>query len=98
MELGLRGRRAVNAILLRKDLHALFDAGYVTVTPPLELRVSAGSARSSRTAATTTRWRAHRSGCQWRRLRRHPPSTWSGTATAYSAGRATPATAPGCET
>lgn len=29
-----------NGILLRKDLHALFDAGYVTVTPSLELRVS----------------------------------------------------------
>ena len=26
--------------LLRKDLHALFDAGYVTVTLSLELRVS----------------------------------------------------------
>ena len=29
-----------NGILLRKDLHALFDAGYVTVTSALELRVS----------------------------------------------------------
>jgi predicted restriction endonuclease len=29
-----------NGLLLRKDLHALFDAGYVTVTPSLELRVS----------------------------------------------------------
>lgn len=29
-----------NGLLLRKDLHALFDAGYVTVTPALELRVS----------------------------------------------------------
>ena len=29
-----------NGILLRKDLHALFDVGYVTVTPSLELRVS----------------------------------------------------------
>jgi putative restriction endonuclease len=32
--------RLENGILLRKDLHALFDAGYVTVTPSLELRVS----------------------------------------------------------
>ena len=32
--------RLENEILLRKDLHALFDAGYVTVTPSLELRVS----------------------------------------------------------
>lgn len=29
-----------NGLLLRKDLHALFDAGYVTVTPSLEVRVS----------------------------------------------------------
>lgn len=32
--------RLENGILLRKDLHALFDAGYVTVTPSLKLRVS----------------------------------------------------------
>ncbi|MGI8999028.1 MAG: HNH endonuclease [Candidatus Limnocylindria bacterium] len=32
--------RLENGILLRKDLHALFDAGYVTVTPSLALRVS----------------------------------------------------------
>jgi putative restriction endonuclease len=32
--------RPENGILLRKDLHALFDAGYVTVTPSLVLRVS----------------------------------------------------------
>jgi putative restriction endonuclease len=29
-----------NGLLLRKDLHALFDAGYVTVTPSFELHVS----------------------------------------------------------
>jgi putative restriction endonuclease len=29
-----------NGLLLRKDLHALFDAGYVTVTSSFELRVS----------------------------------------------------------
>ncbi len=29
-----------NGLLLRKDLHALFDAGYVTVTPSREFRVS----------------------------------------------------------
>ena len=32
--------RLENGILLRKDLHTLFDAGYVTVTTSLELRVS----------------------------------------------------------
>jgi len=29
-----------NGLLLRKDLHAVFDAGYVTVTPSFEFRVS----------------------------------------------------------
>lgn len=29
-----------NGLLLRSDLHTLFDRGYVTVTPKLELRVS----------------------------------------------------------
>jgi putative restriction endonuclease len=29
-----------NGLLLRKDLHALFDAGYLTVTPSLAVRVS----------------------------------------------------------
>ena len=29
-----------NGLLLRSDLHTLFDRGYVTVTPALELRVS----------------------------------------------------------
>jgi putative restriction endonuclease len=29
-----------NGLLLRKDLHALFDTGYLTVTPSYELRVS----------------------------------------------------------
>jgi putative restriction endonuclease len=32
--------RLDNGLLMRKDLHALFDAGYVTVTPQLEFRVS----------------------------------------------------------
>jgi putative restriction endonuclease len=32
--------RVDNGLLLRKDLHALFDAGYVTVSPGMELRVS----------------------------------------------------------
>lgn len=32
--------RLENGLLFRKDLHALFDAGYVTVSPSLELRVS----------------------------------------------------------
>jgi putative restriction endonuclease len=37
----LRGEHRIeNGLLLRKDLHALFDAGYVTVTPSNQLRVS----------------------------------------------------------
>jgi putative restriction endonuclease len=38
---GLSGPHATeNGLLLRSDLHTLFDRGYVTVTPKLELRVS----------------------------------------------------------
>lgn len=37
----LRGEHRIeNGLLLRKDLHALFDAGYLTVTPSNQLRVS----------------------------------------------------------
>ena len=37
----IRGRHdARNGILLRRDIHSLFDEGYVTVTPSLEFRVS----------------------------------------------------------
>lgn len=32
--------RASNGLLLRRDLHSLFDAGYVTVTPSLHFEVS----------------------------------------------------------
>jgi putative restriction endonuclease len=31
---------ASNGILLRRDIHSLFDAGYVTVTPKFEFEVS----------------------------------------------------------
>jgi putative restriction endonuclease len=31
---------AQNGLLLRRDIHSLFDAGYVTVTPDLHLKVS----------------------------------------------------------
>jgi len=31
---------ASNGLLLRRDLHSLFDAGYVTVTPDLRFEVS----------------------------------------------------------
>lgn len=31
---------ATNGLLLRRDIHSLFDGGYVTVTPSLEFRVS----------------------------------------------------------
>jgi putative restriction endonuclease len=39
---------ARNGLLLRRDLHSLFDAGYVTVTPDLHSRSAAASRRSSR--------------------------------------------------
>ena len=31
---------ARNGLLLRRDIHSLFDAGYVTVTPDLRFEVS----------------------------------------------------------
>jgi putative restriction endonuclease len=34
------GHRVDNGLLMRRDLHALFDRGYVTVTPDLSLEVS----------------------------------------------------------
>lgn len=34
------GHEAPNGLLLRRDLHSLFDAGYVTVTPDLHFEVS----------------------------------------------------------
>ncbi|RMH03173.1 MAG: HNH endonuclease [Planctomycetota bacterium] len=38
--LGPRSNHPQNGLLLTKEFHALFDAGYVTVTPELEVRVS----------------------------------------------------------
>lgn len=36
----IKQHRLDNGLLLRKDLHALFDRGYVTVTPKLQIEVS----------------------------------------------------------
>jgi len=36
----VREHDLTNALLLRSDLHRLFDKGYVTVTPDLRFRVS----------------------------------------------------------
>jgi putative restriction endonuclease len=36
----IKEHRLDNGLLLRKDLHALFDRGYVTVTPQLRIEVS----------------------------------------------------------
>ena len=38
--LGPRSNHARNGILLTKEFHTLFDLGYVTVTPSLEVRIS----------------------------------------------------------
>ena len=70
---------------LRKDLHALFDAGYVTVTPSFEFRVSRRSASSSRTAGTTTHSMGENCDCQLCRPCAHPPSSLRGTARSGSA-------------
>jgi putative restriction endonuclease len=36
----IKEHRLDNGLLLRKDLHALFDRGYMTVTPTLTIEVS----------------------------------------------------------
>jgi len=36
----IKEHRLDNGLLLRKDLHALFDRGYMTVTPKLHIEVS----------------------------------------------------------
>lgn len=38
--LGPRSNHMQNGVLLTKEFHALFDAGYVTITPDFEVRVS----------------------------------------------------------
>ncbi|MBP7686180.1 MAG: HNH endonuclease [Deltaproteobacteria bacterium] len=37
---GAKSNHIQNGLLLTKEFHALFDRGYVTVTPDLEVRVS----------------------------------------------------------
>src|SRR5207245_11556742 len=63
------GRHLVsNGLLLRSDVHTLFDRGYVTNTPELKFRASRRLRPSSRTAKSTSRWREGSSGSR-RRLR-----------------------------
>jgi putative restriction endonuclease len=52
---------ARNGLLLRRDIHSLFDAGYVTVTPDLRFEVSRRIREEFETASTTTRFMATRS-------------------------------------
>ena len=55
---------AENGLLLRRDIHSLFDAGYVTVTPENSISKSAAaSGRSSKMAGTTTNFMAGVSRC-----------------------------------
>jgi predicted restriction endonuclease len=50
---------AQNGLLLRRDIHSLFDAGYVTATPDLRFEVSrrikGGGARKRSAVSRTTR-------------------------------------------
>ncbi len=45
--------RVDNGLLMRRDLHALFDRGYVTVTPDMQIESAVASGRNSKTAETT---------------------------------------------
>jgi hypothetical protein len=53
-----------NGLLLRSDIHALFDQGYVTVTPDHRFWWASGSRRTSTTASRITRYLEPGSGFQ----------------------------------
>lgn len=73
-----------NGILLRSDVHTLFDLGYVTVTDRHRFRVSSRCRRISTTASITMLWRTRESGCQQRRRSSRLVICWSGTGMWYS--------------
>jgi len=76
-----------NGLLLRADVHALFDAGYLTVTPSYQIQVSRRLKDDSDKGSRTTRSMGGRF-----RFRRHGPlgrplSFWNGTRTLCSGSR-----------
>ena len=77
---------APNGLLLRRDVHSLFDAGYVTVTPGSGSRSAGGSGRSSRTGDTTTPSTGTRSRGPSAPTSRRTPRRWPGTTSTASAG------------
>jgi HNH endonuclease len=80
-----------NGLLLRSDLHTLFDQGYVSVDPVNMRMLSAReSGKSSRTAGITTRSMARLSDCR-RTHRPFPPSsTWPIMLNTYIGSRIEP--------
>jgi putative restriction endonuclease len=69
-----------NGLLLRSDLHNLFDLGYLTVALDYRVAVSRRIRESSRTAVTTTFCTAsHSPSCCVKKRPAPRRSFWSGT-------------------
>jgi len=61
-------REVCNGLLLRADLHRLFDQGYITVTPELKIEVSRRLREDFANGRTYYPYHGHRLRC--------PPSAW----------------------
>ena len=77
-----------NGLLLRKDIHKLFDDGYVTVTPDRRFLVSKAIRVSSKMGATIMPSMARPSAIPYRRKRGRRRSTSTGTQANGSRARA----------
>jgi HKD family nuclease len=76
-----------NGLLLRADIHRLFDGGYVTVTPDHRFVVSQRLAQDGRTGRRITRWTAARSRCPRVSRTTRIPSSFAGTTRTSSSER-----------
>jgi hypothetical protein len=70
--------RVDNGLLLRSDLHRLYNRGYVTVTPDYVFRSATACGMSSRTGTATTGWMNRRSHGQSGSCGGPRGSGWSG--------------------
>ena len=78
--------RIDNGLLLRRDLHRLFDLGYVTVTPDYVFHVGEGCVMNSTTAGATTASMGQSSLFPRTRLGGRIGSYWIGTRETGSKG------------
>lgn len=70
-----------NGLPLRRDIHRLFDLGYVSVRPTARSRSAKRSVTNTRTAASITRWLAENSATLLTQGTEPTPRSWSGTTT-----------------